>query len=322
MLVKVGHFVGQHKFFDADLRVSTIRQTKERFFMERFPAQPPVFIPSDLKTACAKNFITCIQYVDRTLHRDINNFTAPLQRFNVATVVSYYMCWWTVQEEPLLRFFGAECQVDKRIVDFRGLDRIPYGCALFNFCPDPCCGSAQNLAAKGFAATSEECDGAPKNPCSLTEASCFVDMKANRNLDRLISDGVVASCDCAAKERGFVWDRKLQLCVDVDECRDGNYDCENNSVCRNTAGSYYCTCRIGYRFDRDRRLCAVDHDFIFEDSLLSEVGVQLKKEKEGMIFSSVFGWLINGGSVVSDSCKTICLFLPGVQVLIDLLLSI
>ena len=41
--------------------------------------------------------------------------------------------------------------------------------------------------------------------------------------------------------------------IDVDECATDVDNCEHN--CRNTNGSYLCTCREGFRLDSDRHQC-------------------------------------------------------------------
>ena len=42
-------------------------------------------------------------------------------------------------EDPLLKFFGGPCHVPYAqpdvVVDYRGWDRMPYDCAMHNFCP-------------------------------------------------------------------------------------------------------------------------------------------------------------------------------------------
>ena len=34
--------------------------------------------------------------------------------------------------------------------------------------------------------------------------------------------------------------------VDFDECHNGSHDCHDSAACDNTAGSYSCTCKLGY----------------------------------------------------------------------------
>ncbi|XP_068731165.1 EGF-like repeat and discoidin I-like domain-containing protein 3 [Montipora capricornis] len=43
---------------------------------------------------------------------------------------------------------------------------------------------------------------------------------------------------------------------DVDECRTGSHDCNENATCTNTAGNFNCTCKPG--FTVDGRSCTVD----------------------------------------------------------------
>uniref|UniRef100_A0A4W5RT32 EGF-like domain-containing protein n=1 Tax=Hucho hucho TaxID=62062 RepID=A0A4W5RT32_9TELE len=42
-------------------------------------------------------------------------------------------------------------------------------------------------------------------------------------------------------------------CVDVDDCLAANGGCDH--TCQNTAGSFQCFCRQGFRLDEDRRSC-------------------------------------------------------------------
>ena len=56
----------------------------------------------------------------------------------------------------------------------------------------------------------------------------------------------------------------------MDECSTGNYDCEPNSVCRNVPGDYYCTCRLGYKFNGTNG-CKRDADFEFDENMIADV---------------------------------------------------
>ncbi|PNF18496.1 hypothetical protein B7P43_G09033, partial [Cryptotermes secundus] len=60
--------------------------------------------------------------------------------------------------------------------------------------------------------------------------------------------GIQLVCSCF---RGF----RMQdtTCHDVDECSYSNGDCE--ITCRNTPGSYQCTCPSGFRLSADRKTC-------------------------------------------------------------------
>ena len=46
-----------------------------------------------------------------------------------------------------------------------------------------------------------------------------------------------------------------RLCYDLNECDEFMDDCQENSFCENTDGSYKCTCNLGYQYDNLRRMC-------------------------------------------------------------------
>ena len=45
----------------------------------------------------------------------------------------------------------------------------------------------------------------------------------------------------------------LLIFTDISECRVNNGRCHHN--CFNTIGSYYCTCKTGYKLLSDKRSC-------------------------------------------------------------------
>lgn len=49
----------------------------------------------------------------------------------------------------------------------------------------------------------------------------------------------------------------LPFCSDVDECLAVNGGCEH--TCQNSAGSFHCSCRRGFRLDEDRQSCAREY---------------------------------------------------------------
>ena len=38
-------------------------------------------------------------------------------------------------------------------------------------------------------------------------------------------------------------------CTDINECDNGQNDCDSNAICSNSIGSYSCTCDTGYDGD-------------------------------------------------------------------------
>ncbi len=55
---------------------------------------------------------------------------------------------------------------------------------------------------------------------------------------------VIGSQACCSD--GFLFDKALNSCLDIDECDLGIADCPENSVCINTPGGYECECLPGY----------------------------------------------------------------------------
>jgi hypothetical protein len=51
----------------------------------------------------------------------------------------------------------------------------------------------------------------------------------------------------------MITDFEVNIFVDINECTEGTSGC--GQVCRNTIGSYICSCRTGYRLDNDNRGC-------------------------------------------------------------------
>lgn len=75
------------------------------------------------------------------------------------------MCWYTMLERPELSFFNEPCDdfADCMTIygnnrDLRAQDRILFACALYSFCPDPCC-------SMKILWDMEKCYRSPSNPC-------------------------------------------------------------------------------------------------------------------------------------------------------------
>ncbi|KAK2580909.1 hypothetical protein KPH14_005978 [Odynerus spinipes] len=74
-------------------------------------------------------------------------FQGPIERFQWRTSVSYYMCWYTMMGVQELANFGESCDNFANCLDEYGPnnkdpradDAKPFACALYSFCPDPCC---------------------------------------------------------------------------------------------------------------------------------------------------------------------------------------
>ena len=49
------------------------------------------------------------------------------------------------------------------------------------------------------------------------------------------------------------------MCFDLDECKIGAHNCDFHADCRNTPGSFVCTCHDGYEGD-GVQICAVSDE--------------------------------------------------------------
>ncbi|XP_076816875.1 uncharacterized protein LOC143462547 [Clavelina lepadiformis] len=90
------------------------------------------------------------------------------------------------------------------------------------------------------------------DPCSTSLHLCHVDATCI-DVDETMG---IFQCKCnvgfnqTASIATFDGNRSLipdgTFCPDLDECASGNHDCDEQSTCFNTRGSYTCTCEIGF----------------------------------------------------------------------------
>lgn len=62
------------------------------------------------------------------------------------------------------------------------------------------------------------------------------------------------------------------MCLDVDECTEKLDNCTTNQECKNTEGSFKCTCIPGYEMNNDSLLC-VDIDECQKEKICGENAV-------------------------------------------------
>lgn len=126
--------------------------------------------------------------------------------------------------------------------DIRALDSNPFACAMYSFCPDPCC-------PRKHLTDEKSCLENPDNPCFESNPSgqreCVVKRQENRVLADIILNRWNVTCRCP--KAGFVWDSRYGMCVDIDECLTGIHECDPlREACVNLVGTYECACRWGY----------------------------------------------------------------------------
>ncbi|XP_048508127.1 uncharacterized protein LOC105686796 [Athalia rosae] len=210
---------------------------------------------------------------ERSKRKD--NFTAvpfqgPIERFQWRTTASYYMCWYTMLGVPELALFGEPCDNMAYCLDHYGMDNNdpraddtqPFACALYSFCPDPCCSSDHIWYMN-------DCYQSPENPCYAgngpDDRTCTLNRDENRDFNSLIKNQLNVTCQC--QNSGYEWSSRFGICVDVDECATGANDChkENKTSCVNLPGYYDCICNLGYVYNAEQKLC--DYDKTINEAL-------------------------------------------------------
>ncbi|PNF29296.1 hypothetical protein B7P43_G08946 [Cryptotermes secundus] len=141
-------------------------------------------------------------------------FVGPLERFQWRTSASYYMCMFTMREEPSLAAFGELCDnfancLDPDFGDSNGDpradDRLPFQCATYSFCPDTCC-------PRKHYSNLEECWHDDNNPCHEEASSqCSFDRLSNTDFVSIALNRWNVSCIC--DEVGYKWDSRFGICI-------------------------------------------------------------------------------------------------------------
>ncbi|CAD5111207.1 DgyrCDS539 [Dimorphilus gyrociliatus] len=192
-------------------------------------------------------------------------FTDHDELYMYRQTAQYFMCWWTMRKDNILmNDYWDSCTYEaeglhgkKKYSPTRTYQDQNFSCAMFSFCPDPCCPFVQLPDA-----TDNECFYPPRRTSNseyylrrrtdlpYTNKSawcleygnkkCHADMLNNVNFEDLIRNKINVSCDCEAFHKGYVFNSELKLCVDFDECYEGLHSCdmENAERCVNTLGSY------------------------------------------------------------------------------------
>ena len=308
----IGPFLAAHKYFEIDQRY-TFRTGKEYIkpkFYKHFPIPRLRALHKSVQGACEQGPIQCIDEVyskakisksTAKIHRkfyymndsipDAYPFRSRLDMFRYRATASYYLCWYTDQQSDVLAFTaGGDClqnmslvleAKNRKVRDFRErysgsqYTLSPFTCAFLWFCPDPCYGKSSS----GNVPSRKKARKDPTNPCkSLKEKSCSWVVGQNSNFEDLKKNKFNYTCNCTSEKAGFKWSPLYGICIDRDECYDAIADCPEQKVCRNTIGSYMCTCRRGFHENLLTGLC--EKSEMFRASEYKSIQQRPKEEKK------------------------------------------
>lgn len=132
--------------------------------------------------------------------------------------------------------------------DPRVSDTIEYACSIYSFCPDPCC-PIKHIS------NFTECWNNSLNPCfEQSNKKCSLKPSENINFRSLVLNEWNVTCQCELK--GFRWNSKYRICVDINECTDLMNPCiHETETCVNLVGSYRCICAYGYEWNEINKQC-------------------------------------------------------------------
>ncbi|XP_072944511.1 uncharacterized protein [Epargyreus clarus] len=189
-------------------------------------------------------------------------FDDPVEKFQWRTSASYFMCWYTMLGIPALSMIGESCDNFANCLgqnlrshnhDPRADDKFSFACALYSFCPDPCC-PIKHIESN------LQCRDDDRNVC-FTENSegnssvkqCHMDRKQNQSLKDIIRNRWNISCNC---KNGFEWKSEFGMCVDINECLSNRHICDTTSQdCLNLPGAFHCICKWGFILDDSEKGC-------------------------------------------------------------------
>ncbi|KFD62242.1 hypothetical protein M514_10500 [Trichuris suis] len=257
-----------------------------------FPTPPLDNLHFTLEPHCRRSFFACVKVINsvfdlsyygnpdifaeksaieqwrwlHNIHKSLllKPFTDMEEYFRFGLTASYFMCWMTLLQLPLLRYlpyctvegrwfigytkgfavhvkrhFNRSVRLDEDVFAMDYLDDKPFRCALFSFCPDPCCNRTQLIQ--------HTCDWDDRNICVKQKLKgCQLSLNHNENFNDLIKGRLNVSCKCP--EVGMRYNPDSSACVDVDECAEMRHRCVRpNTICVNTIGSYVCVCQAGFK---------------------------------------------------------------------------
>jgi hypothetical protein len=90
-------------------------------------------------------------------------------------------------------------------------------------------------------------------------------------------------------------------CADLNECKAGTDECEQDSSCKNIPGSYKCDCKLGYVFSRTDNAC-IDECIVLLSTTCAEEALCLKPQGAGTC-RCAFGYMDVSAEQNGSDCE-------------------
>ncbi|XP_071093149.1 uncharacterized protein [Haliotis cracherodii] len=274
VLKKVGLFMAAHKYLAKDVRYKGRELLGERSYFRHFPIPRLRQLHHVASKACRQGAFRCLQEIHskvekfNTTRKPGSNLYLPfynkLDLFQYRTTASYFLCMYTLQRNAMMRTIhmpgkcldGFEKTREARksgvhVNDWRK-DDVEYQCSQIYYCPNPCFGRQNQGNIVSFYHQWHD-NG---NPCrSLKNKKCSWTPGQNSNFESLTRNRFNITCDCSNDRKGFTWNSRFKMCVDIDECYTGKVVCAKGMMCQNTERSYVCVCKKGKMINKKTQKC-------------------------------------------------------------------
>ncbi|XP_046572825.1 uncharacterized protein LOC124280879 [Haliotis rubra] len=263
-----------HKYLTKDVRYKGRELLEERSYFRHFPIPRLRRLHHTASKACQLGAFRCLQEINskvekfNTERKSGSNIYHPFYNkvdlFQYRTTASYFLCMYTLERNAMMKtiHMAGKCldgfqktreakESGVFVNDWRK-DDVEYQCSQIYYCPNPCYGrQSQGNIVSFFKQWND-----PGNPCrDLKNQKCSWAPGRNSNFESLMRNRFNITCICTNDRKGFAWNSRFKMCVDIDECHNGNVVCEKGKMCQNTAGSYVCVCPRGKMLNKKTQKC-------------------------------------------------------------------
>lgn len=250
-------------------------------------------LDAEVKGSENKKGLQSVSHVKKTVRKEGRD--ERQRRFAELVTASQYMCWYTMHEIPYLANM-LQCDSTKPNQkapdnDFRANTGDIFACAMYSFCPNPCC-PRPHETNNGFG----HCENrSPSGPCSRwgkkDGEGCTVDRNLNRNFYHLAIRDIQINCDCSKTGRTSMmkYSNEYGGCISADPCSMSNTCDADTEVCIRLLKGYTCQCLPDLHWDSKEKKCVPLYEKL--TPRIETVETQPVPESTNVI-DRFFAWLV------------------------------